>query len=137
MVSIIRMLTIFLVLVYTQISCLYNWTKICIINYNILTSLRMWIQSLNVFHNERPLILHFENFDTRFVTWSCTNDLQLLRESDRFNSSSLRVLDCLDTCTASRFFLHLERLVSNELPELSIYRAQVGCIWEKFNFFFI
>ena len=121
---------------YTQISCLYNWTKICITNYNILTSSRMWIQSLDVLHNEHPLILHFENFDARFVTWSCTNDLQLLRESDRFNSSSLRAHDCLDVCTASGLLLHLERLVPNELPELSIYRAQVGCIWEEFNLFF-
>ena len=32
---------------------------------NSLTSLRMWIQSLDVLHNERPLILHFENFDAR------------------------------------------------------------------------
>ena len=72
----------------------------------------MWIQSLDVLHNERPLILHFENFGARFVTWSCTNDLQLLQESDRFNSSSLRALDCLDACTASGLLLHLERLVS-------------------------
>ena len=29
------------------------------------TSSRMWIQSLDVLHNERPLILHFENFNAR------------------------------------------------------------------------
>ena len=88
---------------------------------NSLTSSRMWIQSLDVLHNERPLILHFENFDARFVTWSCTNDLQLLRESDRFNSSSLRALDCLDTCTASGLLLHLERFPSmNYLSSLFI-----------------
>ena len=71
-----------------------------------------------------------------FMTWSYTNDLQLLRESDRFNSSSLRALDCLDTCTASGLLLHLERSVPNELPELSIYRAQERGLWRRVKLFF-
>ena len=106
-------------LLYTQISCLYNWMKICITNYNIFWLLQGCGFNLWMFFTMNVLwFFTLRTLMQGFVTWSCTNDLQLLRESDRFNSSILRAFDCLDTCTASGLLLHLERLVPNELPEL-------------------
>ena len=95
-----------------------------------LTSSRMWINLWMFFTMNVLWFFISRTFMQGFVTWSCTNDLQLLRKSDHFNFSSLRAFDCLDTCTASGLLFHLERLVSNKLPELSIYKAQEN-VFEK------
>ena len=127
---------IYIYLLYTKISCLYNWTKICITNYKILTSSRD-VDSISGCSSQRTS----SNSSLREL-WCKELWLDLARTIfNCFESLTASILQAWELLTAWILAQLLDifftwRLVSNDSPKLSIYRAQEGNLSRRFELFF-
>ena len=121
---------------YTQISCLYNWPKIRITNYNILTSSRD-VDSISGCSSQRM------SFDSSLrEPWWKNLWLDLARTVfncfENLTTSLLQAWEFLTAWILTQLlgFFFTWRLASNDLPKLSIYRIQEGSLWIRFELFF-